>query len=202
ARVRALSPRPAGVGGAEAAAGHRVVRAGECRRCGAWRGVRRHRRSLAPAERVLGHGRQNPRGADPHGGSSSVRAGSRFAAGARGLLGRDDEMRTELNALGRTTGGMATGLLALSDLRNGRYAQAAAALAALPNVKSAPPLWTGLVAALRLANRQDDALAEATALAARFPQTCEARVMLAALRFERREAAAAHRLADGLLAAA
>jgi TolB-like protein len=122
---------------------------------------------------------------------------------ALGLLGRDDEARNELAVIGRSNSGIATGLLALNDLRNGRNAQAtAAALAALPSMKSTPPLWTNLVAALRLANRADEALAEATAMTARFPQSCEARVMLAALRFERREVAAARRLADGPLAIA
>jgi len=123
-------------------------------------------------------------------------------AGALGLLGRDDEMRSELTAVARPNGGTTVGLLALNDLRNERYAQAAATLAALPTLKSAPPFWTGLVAALRLANRTDAALSEAAALSARYPQNCEARTMLAALRFERRDAAAAHRLADGLVSAA
>src|SRR5258705_3473380 len=72
----------------------------------------------------------------------------------------------------------------------------------MPNVRSAPPFWTGLVGALRLAGRTDEAFSEASALAARFPRDCEGRVMLAALRVERHEIGAAHALADGALATA
>jgi hypothetical protein len=90
----------------------------------------------------------------------------------------------------------------MNDLRHERYSQAASAFAAIPNLKSAPSSWIGLVGALRLAGRADEALTEASALVARFPQHCEARVMLAALRNERHEAAAAHKLVDRALAAA
>jgi TolB-like protein len=125
-------------------------------------------------------------------------------ASALGLLGRDEDARRELKAITRP----GTNLAALGatqariDLHAGRYAEAAAALTAMPAVRSAPPFWSSLAAAFRLANRAEDALTEATLLATRFPQDCEARVMLAALQFERHDAAGAHKLADGLLAMA
>jgi hypothetical protein len=58
-----------------------------------------------------------------------------------------------------------------------------------------------LVTTLRLANRWDEAMAEALLMNGRFPQDCHARVTLAALRFEYREPAIAHKLADPVLAA-
>jgi hypothetical protein len=91
---------------------------------------------------------------------------------------------------------------AMNDLRHERYPQAVSAFAAMPGIKSTPPSWIGLVGALRLAGRADEALTEASALLARFPRSCEAAVIMAALRNERREAAAAHKLADRALAAA
>ena len=125
-------------------------------------------------------------------------------AGALSLAGRSDEARKELQAVSRT--GVAAPLIdsmnALIDLHAGQYAEAAAALSALPDVRSMPSPWAALAAAFRLASRPDDALSEATALQRRFPQDCEARAVLAALLFERKEAAAAHRLADGPVAMA
>lgn len=84
---------------------------------------------------------------------------------------------------------------------NGRSSRASTDLVANPD-RTAPTPWLGLVRGLRLADRGDEALAEAAALAVRFPQECEAKVALAALRFEHHDAAAAHRLADGPLEAA
>ena len=120
------------------------------------------------------------------------------------LLDRDEDVKNELKALSSTAPAArnSAALPALNDLRHERYAQAAAAFAAIPDVRSVPSLSAGLVGALRLAGRADDALAEASALAARFPHDCEAAAMLAALRVERRETVAAHRLADRMLAAA
>ncbi len=120
------------------------------------------------------------------------------------LLDQDDDVKNELKAVSPAgpAAGNAAALLALNDVRHERYAQAVAAFAAIPAVKLVPSFSAGLVGALRLAGRPDEALAEAAALAARFPQDCEAAAMLAALRLERREAAPAHRLADRALAAA
>jgi TolB-like protein len=125
-------------------------------------------------------------------------------ASALGLLGRDEEARRELAAMARPDShlGLISAMRAATDLRAGRYEQAAATLAAMRDVRSAPPFWSSLVAAFRLSGRTDDALTEATLLATRFPQDCEARVMLAALQLERRDAASAHRLAGGPLAVA
>ena len=125
-------------------------------------------------------------------------------ASALGLLGRDDDAQNELKAMTRTDMGpeLVARRRALSEVHSGRYAQAAAVLAAMPNVRTAPQYWTALITALRLSDRADDALREASALAAGFPQNCEAKVVLAALRFEYREAAAAHKLADGPLTSA
>ena len=125
-------------------------------------------------------------------------------AGALGRLDREEDMRSELAAMPRTgpAGSLTAAMLAMNELRHERYAQAVSAFEAVPNVKSAPPSWSGLVGALRLAGRADEALTEASALAARFPQNCEATVMLSALRNERREPAIAHKLADRALAAA
>jgi TolB-like protein len=120
------------------------------------------------------------------------------------LLDRDDDVKSELQAVSPVgpAAGNSTALLALNDVRHQRYTQAVAAFAAIPNVRSVPSFSAGLVGALRLAGRPDEALAEASALAARFPQDCEAVAMLAALRLERRETIPAHRLADRALAAA
>jgi TolB-like protein len=125
-------------------------------------------------------------------------------ASALGLLGRDEEARNALNAVTGTAIGpeFAARGRALRDLQSGRYAEAAAELSAMSNVRTAPQYWAALVSALRLSERKDEALAEASALATRFPQDCEAKALLAALRFERGDAAAARTLADGLLAAA
>ena len=120
------------------------------------------------------------------------------------LLDRDDDVKNELKVV--PPAGPAAGnsrvLLALNDVRHERYAQAVAAFTAIPDLRSVPSFSAGLAGALRLAGRPDEALAEASALAARFPQDCEASAMLAALRVERRETVPAHRLADRALAAA
>jgi TolB-like protein len=125
-------------------------------------------------------------------------------ASALGLLGRDDEAQNELKAVSGTSMGpdLAVHGHALADLHNGRDAEAAAELAAMPDVRSSPQYWSALITAFRLSDRSDDAWREASALAVRFPQMCEARVVLAALSFERRDATAAHKLADGPLALA
>jgi tetratricopeptide (TPR) repeat protein len=118
-------------------------------------------------------------------------------------LGRENEARKELQAVSRPGGGasLADSMVALIDLDGGRYAQAATELAAMPNVRSAPASWVLLASALRLADRANEALSEATALQSRFPQDCEARAVLAALQTERGQATVAHRLADGPIAA-
>jgi TolB-like protein/tRNA A-37 threonylcarbamoyl transferase component Bud32 len=119
------------------------------------------------------------------------------------LLDRDDDVKSELKAAppARPAAGNSTALLALNEVRHERYAQAVAAFTAIPDVRSVPSYSAGLVGALRLAGRPDEALAEASALAARSPQDCDAVAMLAALRLERRETVPAHRLADRVLAA-
>ena len=124
-------------------------------------------------------------------------------AGDLAQLGRADEAESELKAAARTGRGswMVARARALSDLQNGRYPEAVTGLAAMPDVRSTP-YWAALVTAMRQAGRTDEALSEASALVARFPQDCDARVVLAALKFERRDATAAHKLADGALAAA
>ena len=95
--------------------------------------------------------------------------------GALGLLGRDEEARDEAAAAARGSAGPAARMLMLNDLHQQRYPQAAAALGAMPNLRQASPLWATFVSLLRMQNRADDALAEASALAARFPRDCEAR---------------------------
>jgi non-specific serine/threonine protein kinase len=138
----------------------------------------------------------------------SVALDSRFDPGHTAIadalwrLGRDDDAKKELTSVASTGDGSALLSRALADLHSGRHAEAATELAAMSNLRSTPPYWAALVAALRLAGRPDDALTEATTLAARFPRDCEAKVVLAALRLERRETAAAHKLADGSLALA
>ena len=120
------------------------------------------------------------------------------------LLDRDEDVKEELKAVSTTgpAAAVSAALLALNDVRHTRYAPAVSTFAAIPSVKSVPSLSAGLIGALRLGGRPDEALAEASALAARFPQDCEAAAMLAALRFERRETVPAHRLADRTLVAA
>jgi tetratricopeptide (TPR) repeat protein len=112
------------------------------------------------------------------------------------LLARYDEARAELKSIAHTGAVPVTGLVALTDLHSGHYAEAVSGLAAMPGIRSATSFWSLLVAALRLANRWDEAMAEASLMNGRFPQDCDARVTLAALRFEYREPAVAHKLAD------
>jgi TolB-like protein len=125
-------------------------------------------------------------------------------ASALALLGRHDEGRRELNrAAGIDMPPAIVGAMrASSDLQEGRFAEAITQLTAMPDVRSAPPMWSMLVRGFRLAGRDDDAVTEATAMVVRFPQDCGARVLLAALQLEHRGTAAAHRLADGPLALA
>jgi TolB-like protein len=89
-------------------------------------------------------------------------------ASALGLLGRDEDARSALNAMSRPDADpqLTARKQALADFREGRDARAAAAMAA------------------------------------RAPDTCEAKAALAALAFDRRDTAAAHRLADGFLSQA
>jgi TolB-like protein len=117
-------------------------------------------------------------------------------------LGRNDEAQNELKAMPLAGRGsfLVARARALADLNRERPAEAAAELQAMPNLRTMPPYWAALVTALRGAGRVGEAMTEASALAARFPQECEAKVVLAALKFESRETAAAHKLADGPLA--
>jgi eukaryotic-like serine/threonine-protein kinase len=131
--------------------------------------------------------------------------GSRVAtAAALWRLGRDEDARAALKDLSPGARGsrLVAGMPAMADLHAERYAAAVTGMTALPDVRSAPPYWAALIAALRGAGRADEAVSEATALFNRFPQDCGARTMLAALRFERRDLTGARRLADGPLAAA
>ena len=125
-------------------------------------------------------------------------------ADALGVLGRDEEAQGELKAMSQAGVGTAivAGATALNDGRYQRYAEAVSTLTAIPTLRSAPAFWKSLVRMLRLGGRADDAMAEASALVAHFPQDCEGKTLLAALRLERRESAAAHALADQALALA
>jgi hypothetical protein len=89
-------------------------------------------------------------------------------ASALGLLGRDEDARSALNAMSRPDADpqLTARRQALTDFREGRDAKAAAAMAA------------------------------------RAPDTCEAKAALAALALDRRDTATAHRLADGFLSQA
>jgi TolB-like protein len=116
-------------------------------------------------------------------------------------LGRVDEARSELNALGHVDAGRGSAGLALIDLRDGQYARAASELAALSATRSTPSSWSPYVVALRLSGRVDEAIMEAAQMTARFPQDCEARVLLAALRLERRKVPGAHKSSDAAITA-
>jgi len=124
-------------------------------------------------------------------------------ARALARLGRTEESENELQAIppGRRGSALVARDRALRDLHAERYGEAARELAALPTVKTTPSLWAALVESERLSGR-DQALPDAVALVARFPTDCEARAVLAALRFERHETAAARRLAEPVLARA
>jgi TolB-like protein len=124
-------------------------------------------------------------------------------AGALGMLGRDDEFEVELKALAQAepSPGIVLSQAVMNDMRHERYPAAVTRLQAASAVHSLSH-WRNLVRALRMAGRADEALAEATTLVAKFPQDCQSATLLAGLRFERHEAAAAHRLADGPLSTA
>jgi TolB-like protein len=128
----------------------------------------------------------------------------RDIAGAQAQLGRDDEVQRELDALAPTagSGSIAAGLRAEFDLRQARYAQAIRTLSSMPDVRASPRFWGALAAALRLGGRADDALAESSAMLVKFPRDCEARSMVAALRVERHDTAAARRPAEPVVARA
>ena len=119
-------------------------------------------------------------------------------------LGHDEEAAAEMKAITERTEfpGYIAEDKAINDVTHGRYAAAAATLTTVSS--SSPPLSRGalLVGVLRQADRSDEALAEASALTARFPQACEAKALLAALRFERRDVASARQLANAALAEA
>ncbi len=116
------------------------------------------------------------------------------------VLDRESELREVLKGLPASASGAA--MLARNELRRERYAKAAEAFAAIPEIQSQPLFAVDWIGALRLAAHADEALTVASTLATRFPQDCETKVVLAALKFERRDVAAAHRLADDLEAMA
>jgi eukaryotic-like serine/threonine-protein kinase len=125
-------------------------------------------------------------------------------AGALERLGRHGEAQQARHPSGSAPIDLQSiaGGQGFTDLHREGSSTASTERIAAPATRTAPGPWVGLVLGLRAADRADEALTEASALASRFPKDCEGRVVLAALRLERRDAAAAHRLADGPLGAA
>jgi TolB-like protein len=109
------------------------------------------------------------------------------------MLGRFDEARAELEASGGASGGKAPLRMAL-DLDQAHYDKALQALEQGNLMREAPIFTLGYVTVLRMVNRRDDALREATRLAQAQPGYCEAKAVLAGLRVERGQLAQARQL--------
>jgi hypothetical protein len=119
-------------------------------------------------------------------------------------LDRPDAAAQELTAVapGSPLTPWADALRWRAEVEHQRFDHPLAAMHDSPARASMPPLWAQYVAALRMADRAPDALHEASLLAARFPALCQPRALLAALRREHREEAAAKQIAEPLLRAA
>ncbi len=109
------------------------------------------------------------------------------------MLGRFDEARQELESGSDASGWKASLRMAL-DLDQGRYGQALETLERGNLVKEVPVLALSHAILLRMVNRRDEALREATRLVQTEPSFCEAKAALAGLRAERGQGAAARQL--------
>ena len=108
-------------------------------------------------------------------------------------LGRFDEARQELESAPDTSGWKTSLRMAL-ELDRGRYDRALETLERGNLVKELPILALSQVTLLRMVNRRDEALRVATRLVQTQPSFCEAKAVLAGLRAERGQVAAARQL--------
>src|SRR5947207_5917103 len=104
-----------------------------------------------------------------------------------------DEARKEIASTGAGTAAR----IAL-DIDERRYDTALEELRRRPEFRSATPLWLTFVTLLETSGQRDESFREGTALVTRFP-SCEVRAVVAGLRLEHGQKAAAHRLADPIL---
>jgi tetratricopeptide (TPR) repeat protein len=114
------------------------------------------------------------------------------------ILGRWDEAGREVDAIEPPDLGLRSRL----EMNHGRFDRAAEALQAMPNLRDFAPPWFVYIVAVRSAGRGDEAFREASQLAAKFPEFCEGRAVLAGLALEHGQAAAARRVAAPILRAA
>jgi non-specific serine/threonine protein kinase len=114
------------------------------------------------------------------------------------ILGRWDEAGREVDAIEPPDLGLRSRL----EMNQGRFDRAAEALQAMPNLRDFAPPWFVYIVAVRSAGRGDEAFREASQLAAKFPEFCEGRAVLAGLALEHGQAAAARRVAAPILRAA
>ena len=117
------------------------------------------------------------------------------------LLNRPEDARRALSGVGDVTG-WRTPLTASIALDEHRYEDALAALRAAPRLRDSLASWLAYVVALRTANQVAEASQEVKQLVKRFPDSCDARAMLAGLTLERGAAIAARQLAAQALSQA
>ena len=113
------------------------------------------------------------------------------------LVDRHDDARQELTNAG---GGAAvrqlqTFVRLTIDLDQHHYEEVPGILSANPSLRSAEPFWLAYIVALRTIGRTNDAFAEATQFAKKFPASCAARALVAGLTVDRGHVASGHDLA-------
>jgi tetratricopeptide (TPR) repeat protein len=116
-------------------------------------------------------------------------------------LNRWDDARRALEG-GSPSSAFLQGWRIIIDIDERRFRPAAEAAKKLPPMGATPTYWLPYVIALRNAGETDEALREAARMIGKFPDFCTGRGILAGLRREHGEAAAAHQLADPILRAA
>ena len=163
----------------------------------AWRRIGDQLQDIDPERAIEIY--QTSLGLDPH--LEASRAG---AAAAMLTLDRPDAAAQEMSALPRESPFAVRGpfLRPFVDVEHRQFDKALVAMRDSPATKRAPALWARYVAALRMAGRAQDAMAEATLFMGRSPALCQPRALLAGLRHDRHADALARQLADPLLAAA
>jgi TolB-like protein len=118
------------------------------------------------------------------------------------LLGRHDEARRELlKPAGPAVRGVQLAMRLIVDLDEGPDRATFTGTNVLV-LRSTPAFWTAYATALQTAGRSPEAYEEASTLVGRFPTFCTGRALLAGLRLERRQTAAAHQLIEPILQAA
>ena len=108
------------------------------------------------------------------------------------LLNREADARRELAAYAEH------GARITIEVDARHYEAALAEMRNWPEFRSKAPVWNGYVRLLQSAGQRDEAFREGSALLGRFP-SCESRALVAGLRLERGQAAAARELSDPIL---